>query len=65
MGNEIPENERNIRFELFHVSIYWIEKEIKAELNNQNIKVKKMIMLIIIILAKVNMEKKIKKKWMM
>ena len=41
MGTEIPENERNIRFELFHESIYEIEKEIKAELNNQNIKDKK------------------------
>ena len=38
MGNEISENERNIRFELFHESIYGIEKEIKAELWNKNIK---------------------------
>ena len=41
MGNEIPENERNIRFELFHESIYAIEKDIKSELWNKNIKDKK------------------------
>ena len=41
MGNEISENERNIRYQLFHESIYAIEKDIKSELWNKNIKDKK------------------------